>query len=64
MKTIAIRVAVALLLAAGAWVCWREARLVDRAADSLLALALLRYFGEEPVHTTRPKSASRDISLL
>jgi transcriptional regulator with XRE-family HTH domain len=28
------------------------------------ALALLRYFGEESVHTTRSKSASRDISLL
>jgi hypothetical protein len=49
MKTIAIRVAVAFLLAAGAWVCWREARLVDRAADSRLALALLRYETIDPV---------------
>jgi hypothetical protein len=49
MKTIAIRVAVAFLLAAGAWVCWREARLVDRAADSRLALALLRYETTDPV---------------
>ncbi len=49
MKTIAIRVAVAILLAAGAWVCWREARLVDGAADSRLALALLRYETIDPV---------------
>ncbi len=46
--TIAIRVAVALLLAAGAWLCWREARLVDRAADARMALALLRYDDDRP----------------
>ena len=28
------------------------------------ALALLRLFGEEPVHATRPESPSSDISLL
>jgi hypothetical protein len=49
MKTVAIRSVVVLLLAVGAWVCWREARLVDRAADSRLALALLRYETIDPV---------------
>lgn len=28
------------------------------------AFALLRFFGEEPVHTPRPESARTDVSLL
>jgi hypothetical protein len=43
VKTIVIRVGIALVLGAGAWMCWREATIVDRAADSRLALSLLQY---------------------
>lgn len=43
MKTVLIRSGVAALLALGAWASWREARIVDRAADARAALSLLRY---------------------
>ena len=54
MKTIAIRVAVALLLAAGAWVCWREARLVDRRGRFTAGV------GAAPLRDDRPGGAWLD----
>jgi hypothetical protein len=48
MKSVIVRSGVAVVLALGAWLCWREAGLVDRAADARLALSLLRYDAIEP----------------
>jgi hypothetical protein len=60
MTTIVIRVAVALLLAAGAWLCWREARLIDRAADARMSLSLLHY---EAVDPAAPRWTLSDVVL-
>jgi hypothetical protein len=43
VKGTIIRAGLAVVLALVSWLCWREARLVDRAADARMALSLLRY---------------------
>ena len=48
MKTSIIRGVIAVFLAIAGWLCWREARLVDRTADTRLALSLLRFDAVEP----------------
>ena len=60
MRAIAIRAVLALVLAAGAWLCWREAALVDRSANARMQLALLRYDAAE---TTMPRWTLSDIVL-
>jgi hypothetical protein len=49
VKSVIIRAGIAVVLAVAAWVCWREARLIDRAADARMALSLLRYDAVDPV---------------
>jgi hypothetical protein len=60
VKSIVIRIAVALVLAAGAWLCWREARLIDRAADARMALSLLHY---DAVGLAAPRWTLSDVVL-
>jgi hypothetical protein len=48
VKSVIIRAGLAVVLALASWLCWREARLVDRAADARMALSLLRYDAVEP----------------
>jgi hypothetical protein len=43
VKSLIIRAGIAVVLAVAAWVCWREAGLIDRAADARMALSLLDY---------------------
>jgi hypothetical protein len=43
MKQAIARVVAAVLLVVTAWLCWREAGILDRAADSRMQLALLRF---------------------
>lgn len=49
MKSGIVRVGIASLLAVAAWLCWREARIVDRAADARRQLSLLRYEAADAV---------------
>lgn len=43
MKTVATRLAIAILLFAGAWLCWSEAALATRVADARQRMATLQF---------------------
>ena len=67
-----VRAGLAVGLALVSWLCWREARLVDRAADTRMALSLLRYDAIEPsasrwtvsdVVLSDPRSLAADARL-
>ncbi len=56
MKSIVIRAGFAVVLAVASWLCWREARLVDQAAEARMALSLLRFDAIAPVTSRRALS--------
>jgi hypothetical protein len=48
MRTTLIRLAIAIVLAAGAWLSWSEAKLTARRADAAQLMATLRYTDIDP----------------